>query len=541
MALRMVSLKGSKSRGWVARKGVPADARGEYKRLYGVGREAILRVPAGISEAQAKTQLGQWLAEVETRIERIRAAAKGAGQPLTQRNALALAGHWYSWFVARHEDAPGPPEHWADRKEHLTERVWYPHAPVEHLEDPNADEGWPWTQWPEVREAVRPEVAEMALTATFLASEGLALTQDAHILFVDAVSERLFSAFALLEQRARGDYSRDSYPDTFPAYVDPRRSASSGVSIWELFGAYVAARQPADGTINRWRAVFKHLQAQFPEGTADALTEDRARAWKDKLVTPRRKAVTVDAVWLPAAKTVFSWGLQQKHIRVNPFIGVKIDVPKAIVLREEGKAFKPEEAQVILRACTAIVNLREAFPRAQRWVMWVCAYSGARSGEITQLRGSDVTLRGDLYVMRLTPEAGSIKTSTARTVPLHEHLIAQGFIDFVRAQGNGPLFYNVRKASEVEIDPLNPERSPSIKTRGRLGTWVRELGITDPGVGPTHGWRHMFQRIADSVGIPEKMSDAITGHAPASTGRKYGPPTVEGMAEALKKFPRYMV
>lgn len=51
--------------------------------------------PAGTSKAQAKALHGQWLAEVETRIERIRAAAKGTGQPLTQRNVLALAGEWY--------------------------------------------------------------------------------------------------------------------------------------------------------------------------------------------------------------------------------------------------------------------------------------------------------------------------------------------------------------------------------------------------------------------------------------------------------------
>jgi integrase len=380
----------------------------------------------------------------------------------------------------------------------------------------------------------------MALVASFLATEGLALTHDAYVLFVDAVSEKLFSAYAVLEQRANGDYSRDTYPDTFPAYVDQRRVASTGMNCWDLFGAYVAARKPADGTVNRWRAVFKHLQAAFPGG-AGALTENDARAWKDTLVTPKRSAVTVDAVWLVAVKTVFSWALGQKHIRANPFAGVKIDVPKPVVLREEGKSFKPKEAQVILRAASAITNARDAFPRAKRWVMWVCAYSGARSGEITQLRGIDVTRRGDFYAMKLTPEAGTIKTGNVRTVPLHEHLIAQGFIEFVRAQGNGPLFYNVREAGEAEVDPLNPERSPSIKTRGRLGTWVRELGVTDPEVGPTHGWRHTFQQIADRVGIAEKMSDAITGHAPASEGRKYGPPSVEDMAEALKKFPRYVV
>jgi integrase len=539
MALRMVSLKSAKTGEWIARKGIPADARAEYKRLYGVGREAILRVPAGTSKAQAKAQLGQWLAEVETRIERIRTAAKGGGEPLTKLNAFALAGRWYSWFVARHESDPGSPEHWADRKEHLTERVWYPHAPVEHLEDPDADQSWPWTQWPEVREAVRPEVAEMALVASFLASEGLALTADANILFVDAVSQRLFTAYAVLEQRAHGDYSRDTYPDTFPTYVDQRRGASTGKSCWDLFGAYVEATKPKAGTVNRWRAVFKHLQAAFSETSAGALTEDDARAWKDTLVTPKRRAVTVDAVWLASANIVFSWALKQKHIRANPFAGVKIDVPKVAALRET-KAFKPEEAQVILRAASAITNLRDAFPRAKRWAMWLCAYSGARSGEITQLRGVDVVSRGDFHVMRLTPEAGTIKTDQARTVPIHEHLVAQGFIAFVRAQGAGPLFYHVRVVGAAEADPLNPERSPSIKTRGRLGIWVRELGITDPEVGPTHGWRHTFKQIAEREGISEKMSDAITGHAAATVGRSYGAPTVEDMAKALKKFPRYI-
>jgi hypothetical protein len=267
---------------------------------------------------------------VETRIERIRAAAWGTGQPLTKLNALALAGRWYLWFVARHEDDPGAPEYWEACKEHLIDGVWYPHAPREHHESPHADPSWPWIRWPEVREALRPEIAEMSHAASFLATVGSALTQDAYMLFVDAVSDNLFSAYALLEQRARGDYSRDRYPDTFPAYVDQRRTVSTGMSIWDLFGAYAAARKPAAGTISRWHAVFKHLQAAFPDSVAGALTEDDARAWKDTLVTPTRSAVTVGVVWLPAAKTVFAWALTHKHIRINPFATVKVDVPKVV-------------------------------------------------------------------------------------------------------------------------------------------------------------------------------------------------------------------
>ena len=88
-------------------------------------------------------------------------------------------------------------------------------------------------------------------------------------------------------------------------------------------------------------------------------------------------------------------------------------------------------------------------------------------------------------------------------------------------------------------DPLNPSRSTAGNVRGDLAEWVRQLGITDKEVSPTHAWRHTFKQTAERAGITEKVHDAITGHMPPSEGRKYGPPTVEDMAEALKKFPRY--
>jgi hypothetical protein len=463
----MVALKRSKNGEWIARKSIPKDARAVYSRLYSVGWEALLKLPADTSKAEAKAKLGQWLAEIETRIARIRAAAKGEGQPLTNLNALALAGRWYSWFVEQHQSDPRSPKHWSDRKDHFLWQVLSPHAPEEHHEE-HSDPSWPWVKLPQVRVATAPQVREMALTASFLSSEGLALTADADALFVGAVSDTLPQAYDRLEQLAWGDHSRDTTADTFPAYQASHRDTSTGMGCWELFGAYVESVKPAAGTVNRWHGVFKNLQAAFPHLSADALTTADAEGWAGKLVTPKRSAVTVGAVWLSSANIVFSWAVKRKHIRANPFTGVKIDVRQAPKLRET-KAFKPEEAKVILQAASAIQNPRDAFPRAKRWVMWICAYSGARSGEIAQLRGIDVAKRGEFYVMRLTPEAGTMKTRQARTVPLHEHLIEQGLIEFVRAQGDGPLFYNERPATkgaifiqDKRVIPKRPHGAPKL-------------------------------------------------------------------------------
>ena len=80
-----------------------------------------------------------------------------------------------------------------------------------------------------------------------------------------------------------------------------------------------------------------------------------------------------------------------------------------------------------------------------------------------------------------------------------------------------------------------------MQARQRLATWVRELGVSDRNISPNHAWRHTFKQIADRAGISERMSDYITGHAPRSVGAGYGAPTLEDMARALRKFPRYKV
>ncbi len=69
--------------------------------------------------------------------------------------------------------------------------------------------------------------------------------------------------------------------------------------------------------------------------------------------------------------------------------------------------------------------------------------------------------------------------------------------------------------------------------------WVRELGVDDRELQPNHAWRHTFKQIADRNSISERVSDAITGHAPQTVARGYGAPSLSDMAEALRKFPRY--
>jgi integrase len=556
MSIRMAKLTRSKNGDFVSRKGIPADVREAYTRLHRGDAKAPLRVtraggtptapkvweelfkwPAATSPSAAKVAWAEWSAEIDTRVATLRAAANGEGQPLTHRNALALAGKWYSWFLKQHENDVRLPSHWAELRDYLVWDVIGREAPDEYKADTDADPHWEWAKAPEVRDAVRPIIVELARPASFLASAGISLDADAHKRFTDAVSDLLFGAFHVLERRAGGDFSPDETPKTFPAFVDGAAKHAEGLSCWALFEAWVIAAKRADSTVRRWRGVFLGMAAKFPHTSAGALAGRDAKAWIDSLITEKRTAFTVANVWLTVSKSVFGWGVEQELIPANPFAGIKVTKQKRTRERP-GKTFTTEEAAIILEACQQMTVLKTPLDRAKRWVPLLCAYTGARPGEMTQLRSEDVQKRGKVFFARLVPSAGTIKGGKGRTIPLHDHLVELGFDAFVQSRGPGPMFYK-RSSSNKAVDPFNPKRGPAVKTRERLGEWVRSLGVTDPELSPSHAWRHTFLSKARQAGIEPALRFGITGHATKSEGEAYGQPEPEELAAALKKFPRY--
>jgi hypothetical protein len=117
----MVALKRRKTGGYAARKVIPKDVREDYAALYGTAWEEKLTIPAGTPPHEAKARHGEWLAIIETRISRLRAAKNGERQSLTRRDAQALAGEWYRWFIAQNERDLRPPGHWRKLSDTL---VW---------------------------------------------------------------------------------------------------------------------------------------------------------------------------------------------------------------------------------------------------------------------------------------------------------------------------------------------------------------------------------------------------------------------------------
>jgi integrase len=320
----------------------------------------------------------------------------------------------------------------------------------------------------------------------------------------------------------KSDFSPDPYAQTFPALdLKPTAKASlkATLAAWEA--------EEAGSMTARTMQGFKTTLLKFAKQLGhDDITRVSALdviAYKDMRVASGIAPKTINGSDLCALNVFFKWAVVQKTIADNPAKDVSVKKAKKIITREA--YLSKAEAAVLLNASLATQRgARESFQRwaGRRWAPWLMAYSGARVGEILQLSKGNVLFEGGIPFIRLTPEDGTIKTGKFRDVPIHEHLIALGFLQFVEGAPEGKLFMGEGLRAAIN----------------RLREFAR-LYVKDKGVQPNHAWRYTFKTYGLEADISEHILDAICGHSPRTQGESYTKVTLKTRLKAMGKFPRY--
>lgn len=184
--------------------------------------------------------------------------------------------------------------------------------------------------------------------------------------------------------------------------------------------------------------------------------------------------------------------------RMRPFSDTEV---KAILLAKAFTGCESEKNQ----SAPGAYRIRDW----RYWVPLICAYTGARLGEIAQLRCVDIRSIDGAWVFDITDEGEGqqLKTRTSRrVVPVHSELMRLGLLD-ARQQA-------VDKGHEWMFEEVVPDRYGRRATP--IGKWFRKflarLGIAQDARGAIHRFRHTVVTKLRAAGYPDHEIAPLIGH-----------------------------
>jgi integrase len=157
-------------------------------------------------------------------------------------------------------------------------------------------------------------------------------------------------------------------------------------------------------------------------------------------------------------------------------------------------------------------------PTDGRALLLILQHTGARIGEVAQLRRSDFHMRDGMTVIHITAAAGTVKTAESeRSVPLANHLLddawfsawLEGVMDGEHA--DRPAFPSM----------AGRERGPGDTAVQWFRAFRDVVGLPSGPLHGSHKFRHWIRTAMNALDVAEATQDAITGHtAGGSTGTK---------------------
>jgi integrase len=236
--------------------------------------------------------------------------------------------------------------------------------------------------------------------------------------------------------------------------------------------------------------------------------------------------------YLSSFKGVFTVAVQQILLDASPMDKITI-----------GSKVDSNRQPYSVKHVTLILNRAQAETDDIFLPLLVQAYTGCRVSEIVDCSALDFNfaMNGDpekvipgkwfLFIGEENREPGcTTKGHKRRYVPLHPEIVKR-LIPYrervIAEHGHGPLFRQVRPDK-------NGKRTTYVARK--IDEWMDGV-IKDPNLAPNHSFRHYLKSQLLDRDVPERISDAITGHKTPGIGRKYEHVEMAKKFKAISKLP----
>ncbi|CDM57630.1 MULTISPECIES: site-specific integrase [Rhizobium] len=272
-----------------------------------------------------------------------------------------------------------------------------------------------------------------------------------------------------------------------------------------LTGMGLGGNEKSASTLEKYRQTVHDFEHHRRSKKVASVTLEEGEAWRNAMLEAGKLSRKTIRDKLAAIRAILTWGQEQCRGKLFPAIpkGTPFDyleLPVAEVKDSADRTYTLEQARKVLEAARAEVA-RPNF----RWIPWLLAHSGMRVGEALQLERADVVeLEGNWFMHIRVGDGRTTKTRKGRKVPIHQALVAEGFIEWIKERPAGKLF-------------------PGTFQDQRLREWIKEgpLKDVDNAPPPNHGFRHLFEDALFG-GVSNKAALYITGRSSGSSADDYG-------------------
>ncbi len=196
---------------------------------------------------------------------------------------------------------------------------------------------------------------------------------------------------------------------------------------------------------------------------------------------------------------LFKFAVSKEYVDLSPAVNVDFKYEREYT---RGSYYDSEVLKILDH-----VSLTQS--ESIQWIIHLGAYTGARLGEIVQLRSEDIKKSdsGDVWYILVTPEAGSLKTKNSfRTIPIHDLIVKRGFLEYV-SKRNGKLFSDVPNGKSI-TRKFNKIRDDAGVSKNNEFNQSRTF----------HSFRHSFVTKAREAQVSDALIQEVVGHEKTSAG-----------------------
>jgi integrase len=303
-------------------------------------------------------------------------------------------------------------------------------------------------------------------------------------------------------------------------------------SLQDIHGKWKLSKARTNDTVNACLRAVRLYEEFTNDLPIEELTRELGGAFRTWLEHPDRKTTSKTArdrlIWV---KSLLQFATQDLGlIKQNPWTGFDIKFRTT----NKRRPWNPVELLKLfsqpLHTAYQLPANNKAGKDAAYWIPLLGIYTGARLGELAQLRVIDVRIDGAIPILTISKEGDGqhVKTKAGlRDVPIHSELIRLGFLDYVA---------KAKQSTQVVLWPELPTRAgkPGGYFSHWFGSYRRSLGFDkNPDF---HCFRHTVRTQMAEAGIPEAVIDTLVGHEiSGSVGAKvYTHRTPRTLSEAIE-------